>query len=78
MSSRRQPGWDYEAFPTLTAPEKADILEKAKEKQLGAELYLSNIRGYVASLSWCRSGLGGVWSTWNWGSTAGAAFFFWR
>ncbi|CAK0814918.1 unnamed protein product, partial [Prorocentrum cordatum] len=78
MSSRRQPGWDYEAFPALTAPEKADILEKAKEEQLEAELYLSNIRGYVASLSWFRSGLVGVWSTWNWGSTAGAAFFFWR
>ncbi|CAK0861817.1 unnamed protein product, partial [Prorocentrum cordatum] len=46
MSSRRQPGWDYEAFPTLTASEKTDILEKAKEKQLEAELYLSNVRGY--------------------------------
>ncbi|CAK0877995.1 unnamed protein product [Prorocentrum cordatum] len=78
LSSRRQQGWDYESFPALTASEKTDIMEKAKEKQLEAELYLSNIRGYVAYLSCFRSGLVGTWGTWNWGSTVGAAFFFWR
>jgi hypothetical protein len=74
-SSRRRPGWDYVSFPAPTASERTEVLEKAWERPLEAELYLSNAHGYGASLSWFRSGLAGALSTWSWGSTVGFAIF---
>ncbi|CAK0827392.1 unnamed protein product [Prorocentrum cordatum] len=74
-SSRRRPGWDYVSFPAPAANEGTGVLEKALERPLEAELYLSNAHGYGASLSWFRSGLAGAWSTWSWGSTVGFAIF---
>ena len=61
---------DHEAFPARTAMEKSEILEKVQEKQLEADWYLSNLSGYVAYLSWLRSGLVWLWSPWSWGRRA--------
>ena len=62
LSSRRQQGGDHEAFPARTAAEKSEVLEKVQEKQFEADWYLSNLSGYVAYLSWLRSGLVRLWS----------------
>ena len=74
-SSRCQPGWDIEAFPACMAVEMSRILEKAYDAQLGDGEYLSNLFGYVAYLSWRRSGLGRLWCRWSSGSCAGAPLF---
>ena len=55
-TSRRLPGSEYEA---ITAAEKPSAVERAKEMQFEAELYMSNLRGWVSYLSWMRSGLVG-------------------
>ncbi|CAK0829731.1 unnamed protein product, partial [Prorocentrum cordatum] len=49
LSRRRQHGWNYDAFPALAAIENSEILERAKEKKLEAELHLSNLRRWAVA-----------------------------
>ncbi|CAK0817005.1 unnamed protein product [Prorocentrum cordatum] len=53
-------------------------LEKAKEKQLESELYMTSLRGWISYVSLLRSGVVGIWGARAWGSTIGLLFLSWR